>query len=72
MKPGTKIKMTQTYKDGLSKNGSQKHVKEFGECIGIVIGLTDYGSQKGPEVDVRWQPSDLRYAYLPEELERVK
>ena len=58
------------------------HVEEFGDCVGIVIGLTDNNncspddanydpSHTGPEVDVRWQPSNLRYAYPPEDLEEV-
>ena len=51
--------------------GSAEHVAEFGDCVGIVQGLTDYGSRQGPEVDVRWQPSNLRYAYHPDELEPV-
>lgn len=50
---------------------STGHIEEFGECEGVVQGLTDYGSQKGPEVDVRWQPSNLRYAYHPSHLELV-
>lgn len=48
---------------------STPHVEEFGTCVGIVEGLADFGTQKGPEVDVRWQPSNLRYAYLPEDLD---
>lgn len=47
------------------------HIKEFGDCIGIVIGLVDYGSQQGPEVDVRWQPSNLRYGYHPDLLDKI-
>lgn len=57
--------------DGLRqklKASSREHLEEFGDCIGIVQGPTDYGSQRGPEVDVRWQPSNLRYAYTPDDL----
>ena len=61
---------------------SSEHVDEFGECVGIVIGLVDYNNVSkrhrdydptkiGPEVDVRWSPSDLRYAYHPHSLEIV-
>ncbi len=50
---------------------SSAHVEEFGECIGIVDGLIDCGTSKGPEVDVKWQPSGLRYAYHPDKLDRV-
>ena len=48
---------------------SWEHVKEFEDCTGIVIGPVEWGSgTSGPEVDVRWQPSNLRYAYLPDRL----
>lgn len=48
---------------------SSEHVEEFGDCIGIVIGLTFYMTNvSGPEVDVIWQPSNLRYAYDPDML----
>lgn len=73
MKPGTKVIMSQVLKDKLRKNGSSAHVKEFGKCIGIVDGLMDFGNGiLGPEVDVRWQPSKLRYGYHPDDLEIVK
>jgi hypothetical protein len=59
---------------------STEHVEEFGGCVGVIQGPTDYNNCKpdahdydpakvGPEVDVRWEPSNLRYAYLPEDLE---
>lgn len=59
---------------------STAHVEEFGQCIGVVEGLTDYNNSNephdpnkvGPEYDVRWQPSNLRYGYQPEHLELVK
>lgn len=60
--------MSEELKRKLRASGSGEHVDEFGECVGVVQGLLDYGSQQGPEVDVRWQPSNLRYGYLPEEL----
>lgn len=47
---------------------STEHVEEFGNCEGVVLGQTDYGTQQGPEVDVRWEPSKLRYAYDPNDL----
>jgi len=61
---------------------SSAHVEEFGDCVGIVQGLMDYNnceptdaaydpSKTGPEVDVRWQPSNLRYAYHPSDLELI-
>jgi len=68
MKPGTQVKMSQSLKETFKKNGCNDHVMEFGNCVGIVQGYTDYGSQMGPEVDVRWSPSNLRYAYHPNDL----
>ena len=62
---------------------STAHIEEFGNCIGVVEGLIDYNNiapdhhdydpkKIGPEWDVRWQPSNLRYAYASEDLEVVK
>ena len=64
--------MSERFKEALRANDSREHVEEFGDCVGVVQGPTDYGSQQGPEVDVRWQPSNLRYAYHPDNLERVE
>lgn len=61
---------------------SSNHVDEFGDCEGLVQGPTDLNNCKpgepeydlsklGSEVDVRWQPSNLRYAYNPADLEEV-
>lgn len=55
-------------------------VREFGRCVGVVECPTDYNNvnpghpdydpdKVGPEVDVRWLPSCLRYAYDPADLE---
>jgi hypothetical protein len=63
--------MSAAFKRALQENGSREHVREFGECVGIVEGPVDYGTQRGPEVNVRWQPSNLRYGYHPDDLERL-
>lgn len=63
--------MKDTLKQQLIANGCAEHVDEFGGCVGAVEGLTEYGLVSGPEVDVRWQPSGLRYAYHPDDLEVV-
>lgn len=53
---------------------STGHIEEFGDCVGVVSGPTDYNNvprehadydpdKVGPELDVRWEPSGLRYAY---------
>ena len=52
---------------------SWRHIKEFGRCIGVIQGLVDWGNGKfGPEYDVRWKPSKLRYCYHPDNLDIVK
>jgi hypothetical protein len=69
--------------DGDCLECSTVHVEEFGDCIGIVQGPTDYNNvpqchpdysqdKVGPEIDVLWQPSNLRYAYHPDDLELVE
>lgn len=70
---GTRVRMKESYKESL-RSGDEftlAHCEEFGECEGIVDGLIDYGFFQGPEVDVRWQPSNLRYGYDPENLEVI-
>jgi hypothetical protein len=88
---GTLVKMTRAYRkqrrwSGWKYHGvhsGKQHVREFGRCVGMVLGLLDYNNCKpgdpdydssklGPEVDVRWQPSNLRYGYDPEDLEIVR
>ena len=65
---GKTVRLTETYKQLLLKelkDGQPNHAKEFGHSVGIVESFIDYG----PEVDVRWQPTQLRYAYHPDHLE---
>lgn len=51
---------------------SWEHEQEFGEAIGEVGELADYGNGiLGPELEVFWEPDHLRYHYLPEHLEKV-
>ena len=50
---------------------SWTHVEEFGECTGVVGGLMFPGLIDTPEVNVRWEPSGLRYGYHPDKLELV-
>lgn len=97
MRPGDRVRMTEAHKQNLRGNCLQsnhtseedcmycstRHVEEFGECIGVVIGLTNFNNvpvghpdyydyKVGPEFDVRWQPSNLRYAYPESALEVVE
>ena len=82
-KPGKHVKEVVDGTDDTCYGCSLGHVKEFGGSIGVVHGLTDYNNCKpgeegydrnkvGPEVDVYWEPDNLRYAYSPSDLEIVK
>jgi hypothetical protein len=63
--PGTLVKMSASLKKRLPRNGSALHLKEFGDCVGAVIGPM-FPAYPEYEVDVRWHPSGLRYGYMPE------
>lgn len=65
MKPGTHVVMSWRLKRINRRHKGWAHVQEFGNCVGIVQGPTQPG---WPEVDVYWQPSNLRYSYLPKHL----
>ena len=69
MPNGTKVRMSQEYKNEL-KIHNPEHLEEFGGCIGVV-GERVHPNTNYPELDVRWQPSNLRYGYFPEQLEIV-
>jgi len=58
---------------------SLAHIQEFDDCVGVVEDLLDYNNVKpgdpaydpnkvGPEFNVRWSPSNLRYGYHPDNL----
>lgn len=79
IKTGDKVKMSDNFKKVLIENGCKEHIDEFGDCIGIVCDLVNYNNDNendinkiGPEFNVRWQPSNLRYGYLPENLIKIK
>ena len=63
--------MKEQYKQDLIANNCADHVEEFGDCVGVVEGPVDCATSQGPEVDVRWQPSNLRYGYHPDSLDVV-
>lgn len=65
--PGTRVRMSAALRARLAVD-SAEHVAEFGQSFGVVIG---HAEGDWPEVDVRWEPSGLRYAYLPGDLEAV-
>lgn len=68
---GDRVRMSAALKDKLRSNGSVDHLRDFGDCYGIVLGLVTWNDETppGPEVDVRWHPSCLRFGYLPEDLD---
>jgi len=69
MKAGARVKMSASFKTKMQEADMQAHVDEFGRCTSVVLGLTAYDPDHlGPEVDVRWLPSNLKYAYSPDDL----
>lgn len=76
---GEKVRLTAAAKARMKGTpGLARNAAEFGDCVGIIDGLIVYkegnvleAKVEGPEYDVRWQPSGLRYAYAPEDLELV-
>ena len=72
MVKGTYVRMTAAFKKYLIKRKNKAHVDEFGDCVGRVLGPLDYGTSKGPEIDVMWLPDNLHYAYMPSHLRRVR
>lgn len=61
MKNGDKVRMSEELKQKLREVGCSEHVDEFGECVGIIQRIRP----DWLEVEVRWQPSNLKYAYHP-------
>ena len=70
MKPGDRVRMKEELKLALSANGCTQHVREFGKCVGVIVGRSD--DCEPVSWDVRWQPSKLRYGYLEQHLEIVE
>jgi len=79
-KKGDRVRMSAKGKERCSRSSPQ-HVKEFGDCVGVVQGLTDFNNYSngnppdpariGPEFDVRWEPLHLLYSYDKDDLELV-
>lgn len=67
-KPGALVKMSEEFKAKYREGDNPdmaSHIDEFANCVGVVLGPAE---PEWPEVDVRWKPSGLKYAYLPEDL----
>lgn len=60
---GDTVKMSDSLKKSLTDNNCQEHVEEFGDCIGIVESWEYPNEEDINIVNVRWKPSELRYAY---------
>ena len=71
MKTGDKVRMTYSCKCDLMSNDCLHHVFEFGECVGIVEDIY-YQNEDVCEWNVRWKPSNLRYAYNQNDLISLK
>jgi hypothetical protein len=68
IKAGDRVRMSDAFKAINRDNENvNAHIAEFGNCIGIVEGSAYDADEEyqGPELDVRWQPSKLRYSYDP-------
>ena len=70
MKPGDRVRMKEELKLALRKNGCSNHAREFGNRVGVIESRSDDFEPRS--WDVRWQPSNLRYGYLEEHLEKVE
>ncbi len=68
LKPGTRVRMTESLKRSLMRAKIYDHVDEFGSCVGEVIKKVRDGQ---PHVLVRWSPSNLEFDYHPSLLEIV-
>lgn len=68
---GDRVRMKEDFKARLRENDSGGHVDEFGDCIGVVDSMMYPDTDIVDIVNVRWQPSNLRYGYLISNLVRV-
>ena len=62
VKIGDIVKMSKNLKEGLIENGCKDHVEEFGNCEGVTESWVNPNTNM-KDVNVRWKPSNLRYAY---------
>ena len=70
IRKGDKVKMRKSYMNKLLNNDSAEHIKEFGECEGTVVGFCNKNLYDF--VDVKWEPSNLRYGYPIDGLEIIR
>ena len=70
IKKGDLVRMSEKFISEMMLGESKDHVEEFKDCIGKVEGPS-YPNGEGPEVDVRWMPSNLKYGYFTDNLVKV-
>ncbi len=70
--------MSETFKAKLIEGDCWDHVDEFGDCVGVIEDLVNYNNPDenflnkfGPELNVRWEPSKLKYCYHPQDLIKI-
>lgn len=68
--PGTRVRLTETAKQYFREHNSAEHIAEFGDCDGQIVGPTFQDSVSF--LDVRWEPSQLKYGYHVDHLEQVQ
>jgi hypothetical protein len=69
IKRGDLVRMSKKFISDMLTGESKDHINEFKDCFGRVEGPC-YPNGEGPELDVRWIPSGLKYGYHPENLEK--
>ena len=65
-----KVRLSEECKKKMAAN-SADHVKEFENCIGTIVPKPD-NVKDFPEVNVCWEPSNLKYLYLIEDLDFIQ
>lgn len=70
MRPGTKVRLSDQFKEKMLASEYAEHVHEFGDSIGLVVEAVEYGY---PEmlIEVRWPPDNLKYSYWEDSLVEV-
>jgi hypothetical protein len=68
----TRVRMTDACRRRLISTGAADHAADFGDCVGTVEPVVLVGRLADGDVEVRWQPSGLKYVYARDELEPVE
>ena len=65
-----KVKLNEDYKKRMAAT-SAEHIKEFENCIGTIVPKQD-NVKDWPEVNVCWEPDNLKYLYKIEDLDFIQ